>query len=95
MRDIRGDLQLRADLIKEKMNASKRQFEKYTEQLTLEHQSRLTEIKSELEAVKLLMEAERRRAGSSGSAMPQPENLPRLPSVQDMTTLRPAVKLAS
>ena len=88
MRDIRGDLQLRANLIKEQMSAAQHQFEKYTEQLKLEHQSRLTEIKAELEA-------EHRRVGSSGSAIPQRKHPQALPSVQDLTKLQPVVKLAS
>jgi hypothetical protein len=95
MRDIRGDLQLRANLIKEEINTAQHQFEKYTEQLKLEHQSRLTEIKSELEAVKLVMEAEHRRVGGSGAVRSQTEHPQPLPSVQDMTRLRPPVKLAS
>jgi hypothetical protein len=95
MRDIRGDLQLRANLIKEQMSAAQHQFEKYTEQLKLEHQSRLTEIKAELEAVKLLIEAEHRRVGSSGSAIPQRKHPQALPSVQALTKLQPVVKLAS
>jgi hypothetical protein len=53
MRDIRGDLQERANTIKEQMSAAHNQFEKRFEQLKLEHQSRLKNPVAELEAVKL------------------------------------------
>ena len=47
--DIRGDLQIRANLIKEQMSAAQQQFENITEQLKLEHEIKLTEIKTELD----------------------------------------------
>jgi hypothetical protein len=61
MRDIRGDLQQRANTIKEQMRHS--QFEKRFEQLKLEHQSRLKNPVAELEAVKLVMKIEDRGLG--------------------------------
>jgi hypothetical protein len=61
MRDIRGDLQERANAIKEQMSAAQNQFEKRFEQLKLEHQSRLKNPVAELEAVKLVMKIEDRR----------------------------------
>jgi len=92
MRDIRGDLQVRANLIKERMSAAQQQFENLTEQLKLEHETKLTEIKAELEAVKFVMEAENSRVGNSGSTMPQPKHpQPLLP----VTEFRPDIKLAS
>jgi hypothetical protein len=63
MRDIRGDLQERANAIKEQMSAEHNQFEKRFEQLKLEHQSRLKNPVAELEAVKLVMKIEDRRLG--------------------------------
>jgi hypothetical protein len=63
MRDIRGDLQERANAIKEQMSAAQNQFEKRFEQLKLEHQSRLKNPVAELEAVKLVMKIEDRRLG--------------------------------
>lgn len=92
MRDIRGDLQVRANLIKEQMSAAQQQFENLTEQLKLEHETKLTEIKAELQAVKFVMEAEHRRVGNSGSTMPQPKHPQPLPPV---TEFRPDIKLAS
>ena len=63
MRDIRGDLQERANTIKEQMSAAHNQFKKRFVQLKLEHQSRLKNPVAELEAVKLVMEIEDRRLG--------------------------------
>ncbi len=63
MRDIRGDLQERANTIKEQMSAAQNQFEKRFEQLKLEHQSRLKNPVAELEALKLVMKIEDRRLG--------------------------------
>jgi hypothetical protein len=63
MRDIRGDLQDRAKAIKEQMRAAHNEFEKRFEQLKLEHQNRLKNPATELEAVKLVMKIEDRRFG--------------------------------
>jgi len=61
MRDIRGDLQDRAALLEEQINAHEAQFEKLIEQLKREHDSRVEDLKAELEAVNRLMEVELRR----------------------------------
>ncbi len=61
MRDIRGDLQDRAALLEEQINAHEAQFDKLIEQLKREHDSRLEDLKTELEAVNRLMELELRR----------------------------------
>jgi hypothetical protein len=63
MRDIRGDLQERANAIKEQMSAAHNQFEKRLEQLKLDHQSRQKNPMAELDAVKLIMKIEDRRLG--------------------------------
>jgi hypothetical protein len=65
MRDIRGDLQDRANLIKQQISAEQNQFEKRVEQLKLEHQSRLKNPVAELEAVRLLMDVEHRRLSNA------------------------------
>ena len=89
MRDIRVDLQDRANLIKKQMSAAQDQFDKLVERLKLEHQSRLKEPKAELEAIKLLTEKEHRRLVGSWSLAPQPQN-PQLPSAgQDIMRPRP------
>ena len=41
MRDIRGDLQERAKLLEEQIGATQSQFDKYIEQLKLEHKANL------------------------------------------------------
>ncbi len=61
MRDIRNDLQDRASLLEEQINAAEAQFEKLVEQLRTEHESRLEDLKAEFEAVSRLLEVEQRR----------------------------------
>ena len=68
MRDIRGELQERASLFEEQINAHEAGFEKHIEQLKREHDSRLEDLKAELEAVTRLMEIELRRFGSAPAA---------------------------
>ena len=68
MRDIRGDLQDRAALLEEQINAHEAQFDKLIDQLKREHDSRLEDLKTELEAVTRLMELELRRLETAPSA---------------------------
>ncbi len=68
MRDIRGDLQDRASLLEEQINAHEAQFEKLVEQLRAEHESRLEDLKTEFAAVTKLMELEHRRLSNVPSA---------------------------
>ena len=74
MRDIRSDLQERADWLEEQINSSLAQFEKYVEQLKLEHDNRVKDLKNELEAVNALLGIEQRRHGTvqAPAAAPQP-----------------------
>ena len=51
MRDIRNDLQDRANLLEEQINTAEAQFESLVEQLRTEHESRLEDLKAEFEAV--------------------------------------------
>ena len=60
MRDIRGDLQDRANQVAEQISATQGQFDKVLEQLKLEHQAKLEELKSVLEAVRMVMKTEDR-----------------------------------
>jgi len=76
MRDIRDDLQERANLLEEQIKAAQAQFEKYVEQLKVEHAGRLIDLKSGLEAVNALLGIEHRRHGGAPSApkaQPQPQ----------------------
>ena len=68
MRDIRGDLQDRASLLEEQINAHEAEFEELIEQLKREHDSRLEDLKAELEAVTKLTEVELRRLSSAPAA---------------------------
>jgi len=68
MRDIRGDLQDRAALLEEQINAHEAQFDKLIDQLKREHDSRLEDLKTELEAVTRLLELELRRLETAPSA---------------------------
>ena len=60
MRDIRGELQERASLFEEQINAHEAETERLIEQLKREHHFRLEDLKAELEAVNRLMEIELR-----------------------------------
>ena len=65
MRDIRGDLQDRAALLGEQINAQEAQFDQLIEQLKREHDTRLEDFRAELDAVNRLMELELRRIESA------------------------------
>jgi len=60
MRDIRGDLQERANRVSGQISATQGQFDKVLEQLKLEHQAKLEELKSDLAAVRMVMKTEDR-----------------------------------
>ena len=64
MRDIRGDLQDRANLLEEQINAHQAQYDSLIEQFKREYDARLEDLKAELEAVNRLMDLELRRLGS-------------------------------
>ena len=70
MRDIRGELQERASQFEEQINAHQAGFERHIEQLKREHDSRLEDLKAELEGVTKLMEFELRRFSSAPAAPP-------------------------
>ena len=72
MRDIRNDLQERADWLEEQINSAQAQFDKYIEQLKAEHDNRVKDLKAELEAVNALLGIEQRRHGSAPQATPIP-----------------------
>jgi hypothetical protein len=71
MRDIRGDLQDRAALLGEQINAQEAQFDQLIEQLKREHDTRLEDFRAELDAVNRLMELELRRIESAPSQRTQ------------------------
>jgi hypothetical protein len=65
MRDIRSDLQDRANLLEEQISAANAHFEKRIEQLQSERDAKVSEPKLELEAIAKLMDSERRRLNGS------------------------------
>jgi len=72
MRDISGDLQERANLLEQQTNSARAQFEKLIEHFKLEHDSKLKDLRAELEAVNRVAEIEHRRFRGATSA-PQPQ----------------------
>jgi hypothetical protein len=68
MRDIRGDLQDRANLLAEQISTAHDQFERLIEQLKREHETRFNGLKFELDTVRIIIGIEDRRAGNSLSA---------------------------
>ena len=68
MRDIRGDLQERASLVEQQINATQNQFKRMMEQLKSEHDNRAIDLKAALSAVNRVIEIEHRRLGGTTSA---------------------------
>ena len=68
MRDIRGELQERASLVEQQINATQNQFKRLLEQLKNEHDSRAIDLKAALSAVNRVIEIEHRRLGGTTSA---------------------------
>ena len=56
MRDIRGDLQNRLNMVEQQINAEHAQFEPLVGQLKREHDSRLEDLRAQLQAVNRLIE---------------------------------------
>ena len=76
MRDIRGDLQERANMFEQQTKAAQDQFEKLIDQLKREKDSRLADLKAELQAVNRVLEIEHRRLRSATSV---PKSQPQQP----------------
>ncbi len=76
MRDIRNDLQDRANLLEEQINSAEAQFESLVEQLRAEHESRLADLRAEFDAVNRLLEVEQRRLANI-PATPAPLQAPK------------------
>jgi hypothetical protein len=73
MRDIREDLQDRANLVVGQINAAQGQFDKLIDQLKHEHDGKLENLKSDLDAVLMVAGSEDRRLGSAPSASTGPQ----------------------
>ena len=60
MRDIRNDLQERADLARDQIKAADVQFQRMVEQLRHEHDAKIADLKGALAMIAKLMEFENR-----------------------------------
>jgi hypothetical protein len=67
MRDIRGDLQERANLLEQQMSAVQGQLNRQIDQLKREHETRLKDLKSALDTVHTVIGIEGRRLCTSPS----------------------------
>jgi uncharacterized protein (UPF0210 family) len=75
MRDIRNDLQERADLIQDQIKAAAVQLERMVEQLRNEHDVRVADLKVSLAMIAKLMELEDRHvAKTSPDSTPSPSS---------------------
>jgi hypothetical protein len=72
MRDIRGDLQDRANLVAEQIRAVQGQFDSHIEKLKVEHETKLEDVRSALRNVHMVIGIEKRRLGSAAMAQSQP-----------------------
>jgi hypothetical protein len=71
MRDIRDDLRERATMLDEQIKSAQAQFEQYLEQLKRDHDNRVKDLRTELEAVNALLAIEQRRHGGAPAPVPQ------------------------
>ena len=72
MRDIRDDLRERANMLEEQLKSADAHFQKFVEQLKEEHDAKVQDLRSELEAVKVLLGIEQRRHGVTATAPTAP-----------------------
>ena len=72
MRDIRNDLQERADLIHDRIKAAAVHFERMVEQLRNEHDARVADSKACLAMIAKLMEFEERHLANMSPETPPP-----------------------
>ena len=64
MRDIRNDLQERADVAQDALKAADVQFQRMVEQLRHEHDAKVADLKGGLAMIAKLMEMENRLSGN-------------------------------
>ena len=89
MRDIRGDLQDRSNRLAEQISATQAQFDKVIEQLKLEHQGKLEDLKSDLDTVRMVIKTEDRlgsRISLSKQSEPTPSQRPQQAQSQQATS---------
>jgi hypothetical protein len=74
MRDIRGDLQDRANLVAEQIKSVQRQFDDHIEKIKVEHETKLEDLRSAPHNVHMVIGIEKRRFGSVAMVELQPAN---------------------
>ena len=85
MRDIRDDLKERTRVVEMQMRGAQGLFEEQVEQLKRQRDSRLAELKIELDTLRRVMQAEQQRSSSSTS-QPQQKTV-----ITDIVRFRRAV----
>lgn len=70
LRDIRADYQVRAKLLGEQIKTAQQQFDHTIKQLTQEHGVKINELRSDLDAVKAVLEFEEHRYKDSSDCYP-------------------------
>ena len=89
MRDIRSDLHERANFFAGQIKLAQGEFDKFIEQLKLEHDSKLHNLKSDLNVVRRVTETEDRRLGSAPSASrAEPQRSSPQPPLQQVQPLQ-------
>ncbi len=79
MRDIRDDLKDRAEALEREIKVAQARFDELIERLKQEHEGRVNDLKSELDAVKLLIGLEHRLLGNGApkaNGAPQSNGVP-------------------
>jgi hypothetical protein len=87
MRDIRSDLQDRAEALERELKAAQTRFDELMMRLKEEHEDRLEDLKNEFDAVKLIIGLEQRRL-ANGVANGHPLVKPQ-PQAQNSEAPRP------
>ena len=72
MRDIRGDLQDRANLVAEQIKSVQRLFDDHIEKIKVEHETKLEDLRSALRNVHMVIGIEKRRFVSVAMVELQP-----------------------
>ena len=83
MRDIRDDLRDRANLLDGQINDAQGQFEALVQRFKQEHDSRLKDLKAELQALSTLIGAEERRLDRETAASKKSPTQHPQPKLQD------------
>ena len=96
MRDLRGDLQERAQSLARQITTARTKFEQLIGQLKREHDGKIEDLKSEHDAVKTLMGIENRRlSGAPFAPIARPQKQlpqrPERPVTMPMIGLRQAI----